>query len=420
MIKIKTKSAVALFVIFYFSVAMFAQTDWKKYNNNPVLPYGADPTVIFDEGIYKMWFAYGMEDSLGVKVVIGYATSPDGIEWTAYHENPVLDVGEPGTWNARACDTPSVIKDSSGYKLYFTGTVQLGSDSMAIGCAFSDDGTHWSVVPEPILTPGHSTSWDGRWIESPSVIYNNGRYEMWYTGMSKQWQGQVGHATSTDGVEWHKEPKNPVLRTGATGSGESFLAGVCTVIKNSPVYEMYYCGVSAQDMVDNSIDTVNIGYAHSADGLHWIKFAGNPVLTTHSTPYNPKTDDGGPWAPSVLYIENEYKMWYKSNAGIGVATALVTGIDVNHHKVSRFTLHQNYPNPANSETCIRFSLARTAHVCLSIYNINGKLVQILLDEQRGRGVHTVHWQSENVSSGVYYYRLKVAGFTKTKKLIVVL
>jgi hypothetical protein len=93
---------------------------------------------------FKMWFAFGMFDSLGLKVVVGYATSPDGIDWTDYPGNPVLDVGSSGTWDSRVRDTPCVVRTPSGYNLWYTGADSIGywNDSLALvlGFASSNDG----------------------------------------------------------------------------------------------------------------------------------------------------------------------------------------------------------------------------------------------------------------------------------------
>ncbi len=91
-----------------------------------------------------------------------------------------------------------------------------------------------------------------------------------------------------------------------------------------------------------------------------------------------------------------------------------------------FALSQNYPNPFNSETVIRYSLIvdrdQSAAVSLRIYNIEGQLVRTLIDGQQEPGYHSVRWDSKDqagkeVSSGIYFYRIKAGRFTDTKKMI---
>lgn len=80
-------------------------------------------------------------------------------------------------------------------------------------------------------------------------------------------------------------------------------------------------------------------------------------------------------------------------------------------------LYQNYPNPFNPATSIRFELAETGFVTLQIYDVRGQLVETLINEQRRAGVYLVHWNSDQISSGVYFYRLTSGKFSQVKKCI---
>jgi hypothetical protein len=97
--------------------------------------------------------------------------------------------------------------------------------------------------------------------------------------------------------------------------------------------------------------------------------------------------------------------------------------DVENDEFSdKVRLSQNYPNPFNPVTSIRFSLARTGHVDLSIYDVSGRKVKTLLDRKLGRGPHIVSWNGRNasgdrVASGVYFYRLDTSKKTISRKMI---
>jgi cytochrome c peroxidase len=87
-----------------------------------------------------------------------------------------------------------------------------------------------------------------------------------------------------------------------------------------------------------------------------------------------------------------------------------------------FTLGQNYPNPFNPTTHFSLNLALRTHVSLTIFNIIGQRVKTLVDDYMDAGVHTFTWDGTNdkgevVSSGVYLYRVMVAGNVVTKKMI---
>jgi len=80
-------------------------------------------------------------------------------------------------------------------------------------------------------------------------------------------------------------------------------------------------------------------------------------------------------------------------------------------------LFQNYPNPFNPVTRIGFSLSKNGYVNLSIYNVKGELVKTLVDKHLEAGIHDFEWNAREVSSGVYFYRLKTDGFVQTRKMI---
>jgi hypothetical protein len=93
--------------------------------------------------------------------------------------------------------------------------------------------------------------------------------------------------------------------------------------------------------------------------------------------------------------------------------------DKNVSQTKEFELLSNYPNPFNPSTEIQFSLARTNLVTLSIFDIQGKLVQTVLNEVKSAGLHTLSWTAENFPSGMYFYQIRVNGLSETKKMTLI-
>jgi hypothetical protein len=81
-------------------------------------------------------------------------------------------------------------------------------------------------------------------------------------------------------------------------------------------------------------------------------------------------------------------------------------------------LLQNYPNPFNPKTNISFQLAVNSFAALTIYDIAGREVEILLKQQLNPGTYEVTFDAMDFSSGVYFYRLIAGNFVDTRKLIV--
>ncbi|MEJ2105042.1 MAG: DUF4397 domain-containing protein [Ignavibacteriaceae bacterium] len=85
--------------------------------------------------------------------------------------------------------------------------------------------------------------------------------------------------------------------------------------------------------------------------------------------------------------------------------------------VNDFSLEQNYPNPFNPSTSIKFSVPSSEFVTLKVYDILGKEVATLVNEQKAPGNYEVRFDAGNLASGVYIYSLKAGNFTQTRKLM---
>ncbi len=83
---------------------------------------------------------------------------------------------------------------------------------------------------------------------------------------------------------------------------------------------------------------------------------------------------------------------------------------------SSFVLHQNRPNPFNPTTTIEYSIPRSGHARLEVYNSSGQLVDVLVDGHMAAGSHMAAWNTTGKASGTYFYRFRYGGFTETKKM----
>jgi hypothetical protein len=109
------------------------------------------------------------------------------------------------------------------------------------------------------------------------------------------------------------------------------------------------------------------------------------------------------WIDSVSIVES-------SPVTTGVAEQV-------NGKPGEFLLMQNYPNPFNPSTSITFNIPTKSYVSLIVFDILGREVAMLVNEQKSAGTYTQKWNAANMSSGIYFYRLQAGTFTETKKLI---
>ncbi|MBU0713117.1 T9SS type A sorting domain-containing protein [bacterium] len=86
---------------------------------------------------------------------------------------------------------------------------------------------------------------------------------------------------------------------------------------------------------------------------------------------------------------------------------------------SQFGLLQNYPNPFNPTTTIRYDIPKASQVTLTIYNMNGQVVERLVNQKQEPGFYSVNWDALNVSTGVYFYRIQADGFQQVKKCLLI-
>ncbi len=81
-----------------------------------------------------------------------------------------------------------------------------------------------------------------------------------------------------------------------------------------------------------------------------------------------------------------------------------------------FVLEQNYPNPFNPETNIRYQLPSAGQVRLSVYNLLGVEVAVLVDEFQSAGTYNIRFNAMALQSGVYLYKIKMGNTTLTRKM----
>jgi hypothetical protein len=81
-----------------------------------------------------------------------------------------------------------------------------------------------------------------------------------------------------------------------------------------------------------------------------------------------------------------------------------------------FALEQNYPNPFNPSTTIRFALPEAAHARLAIYDVLGREIVVLMDEDMGPGTYEATFDARDLPSGLYVYQLKAGSHVETRTM----
>lgn len=156
------------------------------------------------------------------------------------------------------------------------------------------------------------------------------------------------------------------------------------------------------------------GYANG----NWTPLAGSPALTGGNFTY-PNLSD--PFFTSTTYVGAfaQGSNWTATWAQFSPETYTIGIKQIASEVPQAFTLKQNYPNPFNPSTKINFSLPKAGIVTLKVYDITGKEVANLVNQNLSVGTYEYDFNASNLTSGIYFYTLKTGNFTETKKMMLV-
>jgi hypothetical protein len=256
-------------------------------------------------------------ENLSISTPVTLSGGYESTGWTrdlSQYESVILNdrVTTPAEWDSLRTIRPAVIRDGTELSMWYDG-YNLDTE-VALGLATSTDGLSWTKsVSNPVLvgTPG---GWDGGSPEHGAyVIKEEGIYKIWYEGSSDYDVRHTGYATSTDGIDWHEYPGNPVIQAGPENYDED-AAGHGSVMHEDGTYKRWYHALGR--------DGATIAYATAPDEVTWTK-QGQVLL-----PQPGEWDGLGLWGPSVLKLGGTYWMWYAGVGPLGPpAIGVVTSTD---------------------------------------------------------------------------------------------
>ena len=142
------------------------------------------------------------------------------------------------------------------------------------------------------------------------------------------------------------------------------------------------------------------------------------------------TDNGDSWTEtnsglSNLYVTsidiNSSGYIYAGTYGGGVFRSINSTVSVEQENIlpSIYFLNQNYPNPFNPNTIINYSIPNQSYVTLKVFDVLGREIETLVNEEQAAGIYEIDWNAENNSSGVYFYRISTGSFSDTKKMLLI-
>ena len=103
-----------------------------------------------------------------------------------------------------------------------------------------------------------------------------------------------------------------------------------------------------------------------------------------------------------------------------VGIHIISNLSVNYGSlVGGFDLNGVYPNPFNPSTTINFTVSENIDLNISIYDMQGRQIESIVNSRYIPGLHSVSWDASDYSSGIYFARLSSANYEKTQKLMLI-
>ena len=173
---------------------------------------------------------------------------------------------------------------------------------------------------------------------------------------------------------------------------------------------------------------MGIGKATQMNSLaNWTEDNDSPVCADPS-PFQ-IWDDWGAYQRDLFVTNLNGDLVYRENITSGIPDSLEGFIyslsNLSNDTMtfpSELSLHQNFPNPFNPSTTIRYEISNSSHIKLTIYNLNGKIIRNLLNQNEIAGSRSILWNGEDnfgikVSSGTYIYSIETGDYSEVRKMV---
>ena len=330
---------------------------------------------------------------------------------------------------ANLYDSYSILKKSSNGYL-FTGTYPKGIFSS------SDRGNTWInckpyfSYPLAMVIDNRNYVFVGSWQQGIIVSKDNGN--SWqHLGMDSIWiesgtlaiDGTIFWGTNQNGI--YSQSADGTLRQGAN------IPEVISMACNSS--GVLFAGTYGSGIfrsTDNGRSWSNIDNNSSARFIYSLLTdrLNNVYASTFNYGVIHSSNNGDSWEQYFsglggseyysLAISPQGRLYVGSNSGLFRSTSKINLPPEPFVATTSPLLLQNYPNPFNSESTIVFYIPSDAFVTIKVYDIQGREIKTLVNSQFKSGTYTTILNSEDLSSGVYFYKLSSGNFSNTKKIVI--
>lgn len=169
--------------------------------------------------------------------------------------------------------------------------------------------------------------------------------------------------------------------------------------------------------------TLNVG-----DTIKWVWGSGTHTTTSTSVPsgaltWNAALDNINTSFTYVVTVAGQYSYQCNFHVAMGMTGTINANpigiVPISGNVPEKYMLYQNFPNPFNPVTNIKFDLPKRTMIELKIFDLTGGVVETIANGEIEAGSYSVDWNASSNASGIYFYSLKTAEYSSTKKMVVV-
>lgn len=228
--------------------------------------------------------------------------------------------------------------------------------------------------------------------------------------------------SSNNGINWIDVTNDLPYRhirflasNGSTIFAGTVYEGIYRTTNNCANWNPVNTGLPNLQLTAMSSDGTNL-FAGTYDGVYISRNNGNNwVKRNEGLPNNLIVFTFAVFNNYIFTSTNLQPVWRRSIPEI-ISTEITTISEIIPNK---YELKQNYPNPFNPTTIIKFDLPKSSNVMITIYDLTGKTVEVLLNEPLKAGTYQIDWNGANYPSGVYFYNISMGNYTETKRMTLI-
>jgi len=415
-----------------YDAFFWSSTKYDVYNiNGMILSYAGSDIGLYDNGMNEAYSVRCIKDESSINngkvihVPKDYSTIQKGINAANYQDTVLV---EAGTYYEIITMKANTLLIGSGFENTVIdgkgvgngdGSVVVGADNCLIkgftirnaNLEYSsnlgagiDGGFYSFTIKENLITNCRiGIVADGTCLIERNLIFKN-------TGLAGITASSTAIITNNTivnndarGIQFSGDSPNIInnIVVGNTDKGIANFGSGNISVKSNDVFNngQNYYGLHDQTGLNGNI----------SDDPIFVKPDSNNFHLQYSSPCIDKGDSQSEIDPDGT----------RADMGAFYYAHSTVGVNNKYDLPTKFSLSQNYPNPFNPTTTINYSVPKSGHVSLKVYDLLGREATALVNENKSVGNYTVQFNASKLVSGVYFYRMQAGDFVQTKKLLLI-